>query len=304
MQVIMESEFNRAIRYKSELSCLLMDIDFFKEVNDTLGHPFGDFVLKEFATCLKDHVRYSDFLFRYGGEEFLVLLPQTDLEGAKFTAEKFRTAIESRPFRDGNRHTVVTVSIGVASLYVNHPVTYSEMISFADQALFMAKIQGRNRVIVYQDTLPLKDHGNVSSETTLQALKDKLSIVFLKIKKAAVSSLELLARDSDIPLSDRKKRLLNEYITMMGYHMSLSPSLVETFKLSTVIHECIHDLIQSLCEGPDDSLNNELKNSPLVMAGLIESLDVFSNERNIIADRKSTRLNSSHRLTSRMPSSA
>lgn len=105
MQVIMESEFNRAIRYKSDLSCLLMDIDFFKEVNDTHGHPFGDFVLREFANCLREYMRYSDFLFRYGGEEFLVLLPrpilrapgQPQKNSGQPLNPKFSKKVTSRP---------------------------------------------------------------------------------------------------------------------------------------------------------------------------------------------------------------
>jgi diguanylate cyclase (GGDEF)-like protein len=147
MLVIMDSEFNRAIRYKTDLSCLLMDIDFFKDVNDTHGHPFGDFVLKEFARSLSYHMRYTDYLFRYGGEEFLVLLPQTDQEGAMSTAEKFRAAMESSAFQDNENHARVTVSIGVASLYINQPSSYTQLITYADKALFTAKAQGRNRVV-------------------------------------------------------------------------------------------------------------------------------------------------------------
>lgn len=286
MIVVAESEFNRAIRYKTQLSCLLMDIDFFKEVNDTLGHPFGDYVLKEFAESLKDYMRESDFLFRYGGEEFLVLLPQTDLEGARSSAEKFRKTIESKTFKDGNHTAVVTVSIGVASLHYNHPESARDIIAFADKALFSAKAEGRNRVVVFHEHAHAFPEEGYPTNHNIQHLKENLEAILKKTKKASVSSLELLVRDSGDGFTEKRNRLLREYISLIGYHLNLPPSVIETFKLSAIIHDCFQALLGKdsplySSESKNTHLENK-KNLPYILADLTEKFDFFSNEREVL----------------------
>ncbi len=280
MIAVMETEFNRALRYKTDLSCLLMDIDYFKSVNDTLGHPFGDFVLKHFAEHLKDHVRDSDFVFRYGGEEFLVLLPQTDLSGAVAMAEKFRKAMENVQFKEGNVQTAVTVSIGVASLYTHHPSGYSAMISFADQALFTAKAEGRNRSHVYKESDEPAPIAEMPQDQRVHFIKDNITAVLTKTKKASVSSLELLVRDLGNSLTERRSLLLKEYITMMGYHMNLPPQVVETFKLAATIHDCFQSLIG--CGEQKNQSGEDKRQMPFLMAELTEKFDFFADEREVL----------------------
>lgn len=151
MTEILEKEFSCALRYQTDLSCLLFDIDFFKDVNDTFGHAFGDLVLREISTFLEKDLRKSDSAFRYGGEEFLILLPDTHIEGAETVAEKIRTTCERKTHNDGANSTTATVSIGVASVEHHHPSKKEELIAFADKALYGAKAEGRNRVKVYME---------------------------------------------------------------------------------------------------------------------------------------------------------
>jgi diguanylate cyclase (GGDEF)-like protein len=114
---IMEHEFGRAQRYKSQLCLLMHDIDRFKLLNDTYGHPQGDRMLKELAKILNATVRESDMVARYGGEEFAIVLPSTDPEGGKATAERIRVAVEKKSFPNpGNPPLRMTVSLGVANL--------------------------------------------------------------------------------------------------------------------------------------------------------------------------------------------
>jgi diguanylate cyclase (GGDEF)-like protein len=286
MTVVADAEFNRAIRYKTELSCLMMDLDFFKEVNDSLGHPYGDFVLRTFADCLKAHMRESDFLFRYGGEEFLVLLPQTDLEGARITAEKFRSAIENKVFDDHTHARTITVSIGAASLHYNHPVSAEEFIAFADKALFMAKAQGRNRVVVlHEHSQALPDAGALA-ERKVNHLKEHLDTILKKTKNAAVASLELLVRDTGDSVAERRSRMLREYIAMMGYHLDLTPSIIETFRLTAVIHHCFQTLLgrtNGLFDGDDpDRPMDDATRQPNILANLAEKFDFFGRERELL----------------------
>jgi diguanylate cyclase (GGDEF)-like protein len=142
-------EFSRCQRYVSPLSCLMLDIDHFKKINDIYGHKTGDKVLREFAQLLKKHSRKSDVLARYGGEEFIILLPQTTLEGAKFEAERFRSSVKEHRFKSMKHKSNLTVSIGVSSFPHLKIESHDELITFADDALFDAKGRGRDQVVVY-----------------------------------------------------------------------------------------------------------------------------------------------------------
>ncbi|HEV7919546.1 MAG TPA: diguanylate cyclase [Thermoanaerobaculia bacterium] len=143
----LEQAFNHSERYQRPLSVALIDVDCFKTINDSFGHQTGDQVLAELARRFAKSVRASDYVARYGGEEFVVLLPETVLEDAVRFGEKLRTSIAAAPVctADGTE-LPVTVSVGTASLAHTHFRSSSEMIAAADQALYRAKRNGRNRV--------------------------------------------------------------------------------------------------------------------------------------------------------------
>lgn len=140
----LENEIERAHRYDEDLSLLIVDIDHFKKVNDTHGHPSGDLVLSAIAKIFLTCVRQSDFVGRLGGEEFAVLLTQTGLKKAVVAGEKIRKTVEAAQFSDKTVSIRVTVSIGV-SAYRNS-LKPEAMISEADKALYLAKQNGRNQV--------------------------------------------------------------------------------------------------------------------------------------------------------------
>lgn len=143
-------EFSRAERYKLTLSCLMLDIDYFKLVNDKYGHQVGDIVLREIAQMLKKLMRSSDLLARYGGEEFIMLLTQTSLEDAITKAETLRTFIEKQKFQKLKGAKGLTVSIGVSSYPVHNIRDSYDLVTCADHALYSAKDSGRNLVGVYK----------------------------------------------------------------------------------------------------------------------------------------------------------
>lgn len=142
-------EFSRSERYVLPISCLMLDIDFFKKINDSYGHKTGDVVLKEFSLLLKKHVRKSDVLARYGGEEFIVMLPQTTASGAIAEAERIRNAVKVHKFKSLKHQIGITVSIGIAAFPNTKIKTHDELISASDDALYEAKKSGRDRVIVF-----------------------------------------------------------------------------------------------------------------------------------------------------------
>jgi two-component system, cell cycle response regulator len=139
----LEAAVQRVARYREALAVAMIDIDHFKRVNDVLGHQVGDEVLRSVSAAIAGSLRRGDTVYRYGGEEFAILLPHQKLEGARAAVERVRAAVENAgiPHPDG----VVTVSAGVA-LAVN--ATPAEWIAAADRALYRAKDEGRNRVVV------------------------------------------------------------------------------------------------------------------------------------------------------------
>jgi len=138
--IALDREFNRAERYKTKFSLLMLDIDYFKNINDTLGHTFGDYVLKEVAKIINKSLRKTDIIYRYGGEEIAIIMSETGVENANLPAEKLRKEIERYNFNDKN----VTVSIGIADY--NQQATPKDIIEQADRMLYRAKQTGRNRV--------------------------------------------------------------------------------------------------------------------------------------------------------------
>ena len=145
----LREEFDRATRYRHPLSCIFFDVDHFKRVNDTYGHEAGDAVLKTISVTAQEQCRQPDILGRYGGEEFLMILPETDLEQAGALAERLRQAIESQTSLTGQHQIRVTATFGVTCYSpktTTTPPDLADLIKQADTAMLEAKKAGRNRV--------------------------------------------------------------------------------------------------------------------------------------------------------------
>ena len=130
------------------ITVLVLDIDYFKAINDSYGHDAGDDVLREFALRIRKGIRNIDLACRYGGEEFVIVMPETDMAVATMVAERLRRRIATEPFaiQQGARHVEVTISIGIAALSGTAD-SAAAILKRADQALYRAKRDGRNRVV-------------------------------------------------------------------------------------------------------------------------------------------------------------
>lgn len=137
-------EINVSRRNSRDLSLVFFDIDHFKQVNDTYGHECGDMVLASAANCIKEALRGSDIVFRYGGEEFVILLNDTDLAGAKIISERIRSKIENHTIAYGMNTLKITASLGISSLREND--SPESLTKRADEAMYLAKENGRNQV--------------------------------------------------------------------------------------------------------------------------------------------------------------
>ncbi len=151
-----ELEFQLAHKYNHTFSLLLIDIDHFKHVNDNYGHDTGDYVLKEVTKAIKNNIRAKDVFARHGGEEFTILLRNTDKETGLIIAEKIRSLIENLEIMTEKDTLKVTVSIGVTQ-FSKHIHNFDTLVNLADQALYDSKHMGRNR-IVFKDFAPNSDH--------------------------------------------------------------------------------------------------------------------------------------------------
>jgi len=144
-----EAEFERAKRYHHSLSILILDIDNFKAINDTYGHHGGDSALVKISEILRAKTRQSDFPSRYGGEEYVLVLPETDQENALQVAGKIHDEIRSYTFGTRDRAFTLTVSIGVSSTSNKNYSDCQQMLNDADQALYLAKNSGKDRVEIW-----------------------------------------------------------------------------------------------------------------------------------------------------------
>lgn len=288
MENILEQEFRRAQRYHTDLSCLIMDLDYFKVVNDSFGHGFGDFVLKEFASRVHRDARESDVVFRYGGEEFMVLLPQSDKFDAENVAEKFRKVCEDSPFDNGLYSTSITVSVGTASLHEHHPEKPNDLLAFADKALYRAKSEGRNRVRTYLDD---QERAHIKEKEVkgrgINYLKEHLSAVLDRTQKSYISSIELLAKSS-IHGSNTKKhsaRILR-YIGDLGSRLHLSEDRITTFQRAAILHDSFNAFLSQSLFSKAGSLDSEeraaVRKQPYMLADLTDYFDFFANERSVL----------------------
>ncbi|MCG5525610.1 GGDEF domain-containing protein, partial [Ectothiorhodospira haloalkaliphila] len=137
---------------KMPMTLMMLDLDYFKTVNDTHGHDVGDQLLRELAGIFQAHLRESDLVIRYGGEEFMVILLDTGAEAAMEVANKIREAVETHPFKVAGGDLYKTLSIGLAA-YPDDAQAFWQVLKYADVALYAAKDNGRNQVVRFTPAL-------------------------------------------------------------------------------------------------------------------------------------------------------
>ncbi|MEW6088827.1 MAG: diguanylate cyclase [bacterium] len=145
---VLEKECERTKRIEGNISCIIIDVDFFKNINDKFGHQAGDYILQQLSKIFYKNLRRIDTIGRYGGDEFILILPETTAEGAETVSEKLRKLIENKVFVFEGNSIKVTISIGIASFKGEKLLTKELVIKLADDALYKAKNNGRNRIEV------------------------------------------------------------------------------------------------------------------------------------------------------------
>jgi diguanylate cyclase (GGDEF)-like protein len=229
----LEEELQRAARYGRQLSIVLVDLDHFKRLNDTYGHVAGDRVLHEVATALRDNVRSVDIVGRYGGEEFMIVLPETDVDAAASLAEKLRRMVSSQQIvlGDGNMVTV-TLSAGVAGGLGSH-LRLEALVYDADAALYSAKALGRDQVYVFHE---VEDDGPIRRAAIAPSAREAALEVGRLAFGAATESLTaaLAARAT---WAGRPSDLITEAAIAMARASGLPEREIERIRVASLLHD-------------------------------------------------------------------
>jgi diguanylate cyclase (GGDEF)-like protein/putative nucleotidyltransferase with HDIG domain len=252
-QQLLLREWARAARYGHPLACLMIDLDHFKVVNDTYGHPFGDEVLKQVASTLAAEARAVDIVARYGGEEFVVVLPNTEVEGARHVADRIWRAVREQPVDHDGTSVKITLSVGVATSSSPGVDNEHALIKQADAALYRAKRAGRDQVFVVGDTQKLL---TLAPQTTSPALySPEVRRLFVQSMTAVLN----LSEDSNDQHRSHSRRVA-EIATRFGQVLGLTEERVTVLSTGALLHDigrvAVSDLIW-MKPGPLDPLEQE-----------------------------------------------
>lgn len=218
-------EFREATRYEKPLSFLIVDLDHFKSINDNHGHQAGDLVLKQTALMLKDKVRGSDLVARYGGEEMAIILPNTDEEDAYQLAERLRATLEGMSFQITEERAIkVTTSVGLASRS-EHDLQAKDLIKRADVALYAAKNGGRNRVVRAKGPA-------VEAVSAIGAPRAGSQEMFYTLAKAFAATIE-----ARIPMLHGHSESVGAMARAMGARMGLGEDKQEALYIAGLLHD-------------------------------------------------------------------
>lgn len=278
-QAIQDAQANQ-----QKLSVLLIDIDLFHEINMSKGQQYGDSILNEFAARLTSQTEPHELCFRFSGENFLVLLPSTDLDSAIKRAEIIRALCKDKLFVHGDIKKSITISIGVASLIADIDLNYDELISMADAALYQAKSEGRDRVIAYQFNRQSDDTS--SRNQNIVQVRDTITRILDKTRNSAISSLQLLAKDIIGKEHKNHIKLVREYVQIICESLHLPEPIIQTFKNAITLHTSIrfllHDEMINKKEKFTPADRTTMNDFPYKLVELIDLFDFFSNERSIL----------------------
>ena len=239
---VLEIEYQKARRFHSHFSIMMADVDHFKSINDTYGHQTGDKILAEFGSFLKEQVRSIDVVGRYGGEEFCVILPETDTAGAVVSGEKLRQNIARKTFTLADGLTVsITASIGISSVNDEGVNSVDIMLNHADGALYEAKLRGRNRVICWNEIKEKRRElpGNSASETAVADYERYASSTAKDLKNSYIQSVKALvnALDAKDGYTATHSHLVSHYAGVIARRQKLSEEEIDIIKTSGLLHD-------------------------------------------------------------------
>jgi diguanylate cyclase (GGDEF)-like protein/putative nucleotidyltransferase with HDIG domain len=284
LQERFDFELKRLRRYGGSLSIMLIDIDLFKAVNDTYGHQFGDFVLKELALLLKSSSREVDICGRYGGEEFMVI---TNLQAVDIMsyASRLHRAVENHVFSYGGSTVHITVSIGVAA-YGSEVATKQELIERADQALYQAKKDGRNLIRLWKEVAPQDDRSE--DRSGIEKIKNEFVNLSAQMRSAYMEATDALinAVDAKDPLAREHSHTVSRIGVEIATYLNLPFSEIDVIKYAGLLHDVgkigIRQDILTKTEPLTQKEFDILKRHPIVGYNILRDVKFLEKELPII----------------------
>jgi diguanylate cyclase (GGDEF)-like protein/PAS domain S-box-containing protein/putative nucleotidyltransferase with HDIG domain len=273
-------EYKRLRRYGGALSCMIIDIDLFKGVNDTYGHQFGDMVLRELGVLLKTRSREVDICGRYGGEEFMVITSLRAEEIMQY-ASKLHTAVENHVFSMGDHSIHVTVSIGIAECRSDIK-SKQELIERADQALYQAKKDGRNLIRLWKETVRHEEKS--VDRRGIEQLKQQFAEISSEMRTAYMESTDALinAVDAKDPFAREHSHTVSRYSVEIAKQMRLSSGEVEVIKYAGLLHDIGKISIPQEILTKQEALNQKefdiLKRHPVIGCNILREVKFLEKE--------------------------
>jgi len=276
---IIEAEFYRAKRYNHPLSVIMLDIDYFKSINDTYGHKFGDMVLKQFAICLKKTVRQCDMVVRFGGEEFVILAPNAERGKALVLSQRILVAVNKCVFGNKKNTVEIRFSIGMAS-YPDGAVSKAmDLITLADKALDMVKESGGNKIYTCADIKGEANHPSFRAVSKdVDFLTKRINKLVKRGKQDVVESIFAFAKTLELRdyYTGKHVEQTEYYSTAIANALALSPEDVERIKEASVLHDLgkigISDKILHKKSRLSRKEFEEIKKHPMIGADIIRPI--------------------------------
>jgi diguanylate cyclase (GGDEF)-like protein len=277
---VLEYFYNQARRYNRPLSVLVLDVDYFKAVNDSAGHQAGDRMLAYASDEIRRACRKADLPARIGGDEFAVLLPETESDAAVAMAERIRSAVPRRPLSVRNTEINVTVSIGVADLFADRISSPHELMSLADRALYRAKEQGRNCIFQARDLIdseppPPKNAGPLKEK--LAGLNHEFKGLFLR----AIEQVAGLLERRDPHMADHATKV-KRYAVLIAREMDLPERMVNRLEIAAALHDIgmllLPDSILLCPGGLDLERLEEMKSHAVLGARMMGEMSFLDQE--------------------------
>jgi diguanylate cyclase (GGDEF)-like protein/putative nucleotidyltransferase with HDIG domain len=281
----LEAECARTRRYKRPFCVGIIDLDNFKTINDVLGHAAGDNTLRKLAKCMKDNKRAADILARYGGDEFVVLMPETKAEDAFKSIERIRTKIHEINIA-GN--LPMTISCGIAELSQETTDSDSEVIRRADIALYEAKSSGRDCVITWNEGMSKVLKTDEIEEQKIKKLKRRIAGLSEQSEKMFIQSIWGLvqALEAKDPYAKKHSENVMLYATGIAEAMKIAPQKVRVIRRAAMIHDIGKiGVPDAILAKPDTLTRHErsiVEQHPLIAVSILRQMDFLEREMNIV----------------------
>ncbi len=281
----LEAEYSRSIRYECPFSVAIIDLDNFKTINDVLGHATGDEALKELASCMSAEKRTPDVLARYGGDEFVILMPETEANDAVLLLERIREKVREINLAE---NMSMTVSSGIARCLPDQDDSFSDVIRRADLALYEAKSAGRNCVKVWNPSMSKALTANDIELEKIRKLKRRIAGMSQQAEKTFIESIWGLvqALEAKDPYAKKHSENVMHYSMAIGSTMNVGPRQLEVVRRAAMIHDIgrigIPDAILFKPNRLTPHEHNIIKQHPLIAVRILGKMSFLEQEIGII----------------------